>query len=127
MNPTYIFQVRAGRIIYPDGAVFAPGVWSGHGTGRNNPDMQDVRNVGPLPVGLYRFGPMVNGGHLGPDVMALTRVDGGETFGRGDFYVHGAAIADPAMSSDGCIIVDRSHRERMNQVAYASRLIEVRA
>ena len=30
--------------------------YSGHGEGKNNPAMQKVPNVGPIPVGKYTIG-----------------------------------------------------------------------
>lgn len=125
-DSTFVFHVREGVIAWAkDGSLFASGVWSGHGAGRNNPAMENVKGVGPLPAGLYRYEGMIDGGHLGPDVMHLVRIDDGPDFGRGHFYVHGATIVNPAMSSDGCIIVDHPHRLEMNKQAGSARTIRV--
>lgn len=110
------FHIRSGLLGFDDGTVLQTGAWSGHGAGRNNPDMQGAHGVGPLPVGEYTIGSLIhNGGHLGPDIMRLDMIPGtGESHGRGDFYLHGAAINNPAMSSDGCVIAQHNTRLTVN-------------
>ena len=85
--------------------------YSGHGEGKNNPAMQSVPNVGPLPRGRWTFGPLENDHpHLGPDVMPLTPVMGTVTFGRSGFFCHGDSISHPGDASDGCLILAHNVR-----------------
>lgn len=92
------------------GALVATG-YSGHGEGKNNPAMQSVRNVGPIPVGMYEIGPMMmHKDGKGPIVMRLTAV-GHEAFHRSGFLIHGDNADHTA--SEGCIILPRAIRQRI--------------
>lgn len=97
--------------------------YSGHGEGKNNPEMQEVRNVGPIPVGTYSIGPLHDTDKHGPDVMALTPVQGTDTFGRSAFLMHGDKIKDPGTASEGCII--QAHATRLAVAKSEDKLLEV--
>lgn len=91
--------------------------WSGQHDGKNNPDMQKVRGVGPLPRGLYTIGPWEEThGHLGPMVAPLhpdpendmKAMDGKE---RTAFFIHGPSTGDNyGQESMGCIVMPRQER-----------------
>jgi hypothetical protein len=91
--------------------------WAGQHAGKNNPDMQKVRGVGPLPRGLYTIGPWEEThGHLGPMVAALhpdpendmLADDGHE---RTAFFIHGPSQgANYGQESMGCIVMLRADR-----------------
>lgn len=112
----FTFSQSLGRATDQDENYIGSG-WSGNGEGVDNPDKQDVHNVGPLPRGRYRIGPAHNHPHLGPVVMDLIPAPGNQMFGRLAFRIHGAAQGDtfisPGHSSDGCIILPRPVRERI--------------
>lgn len=91
-------------------ALFGTG-WAGHSEGRNNPAMQNVKGVGPLPRGWYTIEKAYDHPHLGPITMDLTPDKTNQMFGRDLFRMHGAAAIHPEMSSDGCIIQYHSVRE----------------
>lgn len=87
--------------------------WAGHGEGKNNPAMQGVVGVGPLPRGDYHMSEPFDHPHCGPYVIRLTPMPGTEMFGRDGFLIHGAAT-DPAKrgsESNGCAILGRVGRE----------------
>jgi len=84
--------------------------YSGKDEGRNNPDMENVPNVGPIPRGRYMIGAARDGGHLGPIVFDLVP-DGHDAHGRTDFRIHGDSLTHDA--SHGCIIAGRTIRERI--------------
>ncbi len=90
-----------------DGAPVGMG-YSGHAEGRNNPAMQAIHNVGPIPQGLYAIGPAFDTDTHGPHVMALTPV-GHDALGRSGFLMHGDNIRHDA--SQGCIIMLRTVRD----------------
>lgn len=96
-----VWKQRAGQM-WRDGALYAAGL-AGHGDGKNNPDMQNVKGVGPLPQGWYTMTGIKSGGPTGPDTIILVPDALNTMFGRGDFRIHGLKIGDPEHSSDGCI------------------------
>ena len=115
----WTYEQSTGIVRDENGTIQGIG-WAGNGPGLNNPDFESVRNVGPLPKGFYTIGTPYdhtpeNGypRNLGPYVMNLTPDDSNEMYGRGDFRIHGAAITNPDMSSDGCIVQARPARERI--------------
>ena len=81
--------------------------YSGHGAGRNNPSMEDVHNIGPIPCGVYMISkpecvtPAPPGPH-GPYIMRLSPV-GHNSLGRSGFLIHGDNVHHDA--SQGCIIL----------------------
>jgi hypothetical protein len=90
--------------------------YSGHGDGVNNPAMQSVSNVGPIPQGQWTIGEGADNPQLGPLAMPLTPNIGTDTFGRGGFFIHGDSIefAGQEEASHGCIILARVIREQIN-------------
>jgi len=96
-----------------DGNVVATG-YSGFDNGKNNPDMQAVHDVGPIPQGDWTIvGPPVNTATHGPYVLTLTPAQGTNTFGRRGFLMHGDAVNAPGTASKGCIIMPRTAREQV--------------
>lgn len=77
--------------------------YSGTGEGRDNPDMESVENVGPIPRGVYTIGDARLSETLGPIVMDLAPAPDTNTFGRFLFRIHGDNARHDA--SHGCIIL----------------------
>jgi hypothetical protein len=98
-----------------NGRLIATG-YSGAGhnaaSGRNNPALQGVRDVGPIPQGLYAIGRPYRHARLGPHVMNLDPV-GHDALGRTDFRIHGNNPTNDA--SQGCIILNRPVRQRISR------------
>jgi len=104
--------------------------YAGADAGKNNPAMQDVMNVGPLPRGRYTIsGPECVGTAFpcpdchgatahrhGPYVLRLHPVEGNEMFGRAGFLIHGDNGHGTA--SEGCICVGRSFRQQVTSEKY---------
>lgn len=86
--------------------------YAGHGDGRNNPAMQDVPNVGPIPQGTYNIGPGHYSPNTGPNTMNLTPDPGTDTFGRDLFRIHGNNSTNDA--SHGCVIANPNIRNQIN-------------
>ena len=93
--------------------------YSGHAEGKNNPDLQSIHNVGPIPEGRWTIlddpPPSTDLGPHGPYVLHLAPKPGTETFGRGGFLIHGDSIHAPGTASLGCIILPRTVREAIWQ------------
>ena len=85
--------------------------WAGHGQGKNSPDAQEEKGIGPLPRGKYTMDRIEDSPHTGPFTIVLSPDTSNEMFGRSDFRIHGSAIEHPELSSDGCIILLRLYRE----------------
>lgn len=92
--------------------------YSGRGEGRDNPAMEAVRGVGPIPAGCWRIGPPRRSNRTGPHVMDLTPV-GHDAHGRSAFQIHGDNAESDA--SSGCIVLPRFYRELISKSG-ASRL-----
>lgn len=96
-----------------DGTRIATG-YSGAGEGKNNPDLQNIRNVGPIPVGDWTItGPPADTEDHGPYVLRLAPAAGTETFGRSGFLMHGDSREHPGCASEGCVILPRPVREQV--------------
>lgn len=81
--------------------------YAGRGAGRDNPEMQQVRNTGPLPQGRYSMRLMEHRHFVAPAIR-LTQTEG-ETYGRSGFWIHGDNRQGDA--SQGCIVLDRLSRQ----------------
>jgi hypothetical protein len=115
----WIYEQSTGKLFNPFGALVGTG-YSGGGIdphnletikGKNNPAMQDVHKVGPIPCGTYTICAPVNSHTHGEYAMGLTPDVGNETFGRDHFLMHGDSIPHPGFASEGCII--QSHAIRV--------------
>ena len=85
--------------------------YSGTGEGRNNPAMQDIRDVGPTPQGGYNIGPGHYSDTTGPNTMNLTPLPGNNTL-RDLLRIHGNDAANDA--STGCPIAPPNVRQQIN-------------
>jgi hypothetical protein len=98
-----------------DGKPVATG-YSGSGAGKNNPDMQQVHDVGPIPQGDWTIiGPPVSTAEHGPYVLTLKPAAETLTFGRFGFLMHGDSKESPGCASRGCVIMPRPVREQVWQ------------
>lgn len=100
---------QQSRTLKHNGVVVAEG-YSGHGAGRNNPDMENVANVGPIPRGRYTIGGAHQDANKGPVVIRLTPF-GHNARGRSGFLIHGDNAQGNFSASEGCIILNRAARE----------------
>ena len=103
----WTYSQGTGRLTDKNGKVVATG-YSGKGQGKNNCDMQHVKNVGPIPRGLYTIEEPRRSEKVGPFAMDLTPYPKNEMHGRSAFLIHGDNRDGTA--SEGCIILPRKVR-----------------
>lgn len=88
--------------------------YSGRGIGKNNPAMQSIPRVGPIPRGTYEISPARTHSTLGPVALRLAPWPTNEMHGRSAFLIHGDNRERNGTASEGCIILDRDIRDRIN-------------
>lgn len=93
--------------------------YAGRGVGKNNPDYEMRRGLGPLPIGRYQVLGPFDHRRFGPICFRLLQISG-PTYGRSGFLIHGDSKARPGSASSGCIILSRDAREAVREydVAY---------
>lgn len=96
------YIIRTGELLL-DGKLFMSG-YSGQGAGKNNPNMTYVKDIGPLPCGVYTIGDPYNHPTLGPVCFNLEPSGTTDMFSRGLFRIHADSIAHPGYASHGCIV-----------------------
>lgn len=109
-----IYQQSTGALTDDDGVFLCTGYAGRDGVvlmegrppvnGKNNPELQNLHNVGPLPRGTYTISPLHVVPHLGP-CCALTPDPANVMFGRSGFFIHLDNPAHVGASSDGCIVL----------------------
>lgn len=103
-------------MIYRDGTTIGS-AYAGNGAGKNNPAMQDVKDVGPLPCGFYTIGDPVEDVITGHYTLPLTPDPDTEMHGRDEMKCHGENPAHPGQSSDGCIVAPLPLRMEIHESA----------
>lgn len=81
--------------------------YAGKNSGINNPSLEHVPNVGPIPQGLYTIQePIAQHPELGPYVLRLVPHESNVMYGRSAFCIHGDRKSGlPKSASEGCIIL----------------------
>lgn len=105
----YTYIQSTGQLL-KDGIVIGVG-YSGLPPGKNDSSMQDIPDVGPIPIGIYTCGRPTNMEHLGPLVTQLIPNADNEMYGRSGFFIHGDSYSHPGLASEGCIIMPYVVRE----------------
>ena len=103
----WVYSQGTGKLMHPDGRGFATG-YSGAGNGKNNCALQHVKNVGPIPQGLWHIGSVYDSKKVGPFAIRLEPDATTHTFGRSAFLINGDNSTHTA--SEGCIILSRRVR-----------------
>ena len=102
--------------LYRNGALVSKG-YSGKGRGVNNPALQGVQGIGPIPRGKWKIMNRYDSASVGPYALTLWKADDAkfddfdQATGRGAFRIHGDSIRAPGTASKGCIILPRAIRE----------------
>ena len=114
------YSQSSGELRSASGFLLGKG-YAGHGAGVNNPAMEKIPNVGPLPQGVYTIAAPVNTATHGPYVMWLTPDPSNQMFGRYGFAIHGDEIANVGkrLASQGCIVMGNAARVAIWTAAHA--------
>lgn len=124
---SWLWDQSAGEL-RRDGKIVSRG-YSGKDRGKNNPALQNVPGIGPIPQGMWRMVRVYDSANVGPFTIELHAVDATpgddrhDETGRGAFRIHGDSIRAPGTASKGCIILPRAVREALWRSG--DRLIEV--
>lgn len=119
----WTYEQASGAIVRPDGSVLAIGYSGRVPDGKNRPDTQHIRNVGPIPRGWYTIeAPRTS--TFKKYYMPLAPRGDNEMFGRSGFQIHGDNASGDA--STGCIIISpKSFREEIwNSGDHLLRVVE---
>jgi hypothetical protein len=111
VNMMWTYSQLTGTLWDPLGIVISIG-YSGYGDGKNNPAMEDVKSVGPIPKGAWVIGDPYDSKKIGPFALPLRPHCHG-AHGRTYFRVHGDSASNPGGASKGCILFPRSIRENI--------------
>lgn len=105
------YDQETGKISIGD-ALIGVG-YSGFGPGLDNPEMEAVHNVGPIPRGEWHIGHWDDHhAEKGPQVAVLSPV-GHDAHGRSAFLIHGDNQDANHTASHGCIIANRIIRNAL--------------
>ena len=101
----FTYEQKSGEFAIVNGDWFMPFLvgFAGTGAGRNNPELQYARNVGPLPIGKYRMRVCPHPRFQAPAIR-LDAFEENDMRGRSGFWIHGGS------HSEGCIVLDRVSR-----------------
>lgn len=84
--------------------------YSGAGSGKNAPTEENIRNVGPIPVGIYDIEAPIDSPTHGPYALPLMPSYENVMYGRSGFLIHGDSVERPGQASEGCIIMPKFAR-----------------
>lgn len=107
-----MIQFRVKERIVDIAGVLYHGSYSGHGPGLDNPDDQNIVDVGPLPLGQYAIGEWHDDPKLGPNIAHLTPLFATD---RSGFYWHGDNRYLNHSASHGCLVSPPDVRLRAKQ------------
>ncbi|NTX90668.1 MULTISPECIES: tlde1 domain-containing protein [unclassified Pseudomonas] len=108
----WIFQQSTGKLMR-NGVLVGTG-YAGKNEGKNNPHMQTVPNIGPLPRGEYKIiGHPFHHPHTGNYSIRLEPKPTTSMYGRSGFLIHGDSASNPGGASSGCIVLPFNIRHQI--------------
>lgn len=110
------YSQSSGDLINNDGEVIATG-YSGAPGFKNDPLMQDIKDKGPIPRGLYTIADPIDRHHEhGPFFLPLIPNPANDMYDRSGFGIHGDHLEGPSgLASKGCPVFSRHIREKVWQ------------
>ena len=113
----WIYSQSTGTLTRNDKLVYTG--YSGKGRGKNNPALENMPGLGPIPKGNWVIVDRYDSKNVGPFALVLHSVDAtpnndiNDRTNRAAFRIHGDSIKHPGEASKGCIILPRVIREEM--------------
>ena len=104
---------RSGEMFDSSGTLLDTG-YAGKGAAKNDPGKQCVADAGPIPRGSCDIGDGQDHPKLGPLALPLSPDAGNDMCGRTGFFTHGDSVSDPGDASDGCIILKKATRQKID-------------
>lgn len=83
--------------------------YAGAKGGRNNPALEHLQAIGPIPKGSYSAR-IVQHARFAHPAIYLDPAPSNHMFGRSGFFIHGDNAKGDGSASTGCIILGRGHR-----------------
>ena len=120
----WTYESSTGKMFDADMNLRGSG-YSGSPQGKNNPEMQNIPNVGPIPEGDYTMDAPVNSAVHGQYAIPLIPDANNQMFNRDHFLCHGDSVVTPGTASEGCII--QPYRTRIEMWESNDRRIHVQA
>lgn len=116
----WVYEQATGHLFELDPALNQSGVvvgtgYSGSGVYKNRPDAQSLKDLGPIPCGIYTIGKPFDSSEHGPYCLPLLPHIGNEMFDRDNFLMHGDSKHAPGTASHGCVIMSRAIRELVGE------------
>jgi hypothetical protein len=109
----WTYRQSNGELLENDEHI-AFGYSGAEGDGYNNPDMENIPCIGPIPRGQWDIvGPPFDSITHGPYVLRLIPRQETEVFGRSGFLCHGDRIGKPGTASEGCLVFGRYIRQKI--------------
>ena len=124
---TGILQRETGGEATAIGTGYAGGDCGENPGGVNNPAMQEIHNVGPLPQGIYTIGVPVDHTKLGPQAFPLTPDPANRMFGRSGFFIHADTATQDHGASEGCIVMPGPVRAQIAALIFLDNKLTVTA
>jgi hypothetical protein len=120
----WTYRQKSGELLDATGTVRFVGYAGAEPNGKNNPALQNVPDIGPLPCGIYSIDPPVQGTELGPWALPLQPNPDTIMYGRAGFYIHDDSLVHPGAASCGCIVtIGEESREAIWQSGDHSLLV----
>jgi hypothetical protein len=113
----WIWEQSSGTL-WRNGVLISRG-YSGKERGKNNPSLQGLAGIGPIPRGQWKIVRRYDSPNVGPYTLELRANDKTpnndvhDETGRSAFRIHGDSIKRPGTASKGCIILPRQIREKI--------------
>lgn len=102
--PCWLYEQSSGEIFHFESGLLIAKGYSGGKTAVNDGSKEHIRNVGPIPKGVYVIGKPRHSERTGNYVLDLTPL-GHNAHGRSGFQIHGDNRHGDYSASSGCIVL----------------------